>query len=237
MKVSSDTVKLRMKMKNQKKMDAWKHSNVLRTTQALASSALLIGAACTAEARDSVISVGDPVSGAFYNEGSEVFPASNITDGLGGDTGSPYNWSFWLAPQGTLGSATINLEGSFDISSFNIQDTHNRGYFDRGTDAFDIAVSSDDVHFTTVLTGAFTADEWRELTTVNFPLTTPVVGQYVEFNVESLYGGASGGINELDVIGHSASGSGSVPDSGNVAFSLLGLIAVDYARRFRLARA
>ena len=220
-----------LNMKNLQNLDLRKHARVLRSTQAVAAGALF--AVFTAQANDPVISLGDPVSGAYYNQGTEVFPASNITDGLGGDTGTPGNWSFWLAPQGQLGTAIINLQGNYDISGFNIQDTHNRGHFDRGTQDFDIAVSSDDVHFTTVLTGSFTYAEWANLTTVNFTLPSNVVGQYLEFNVDSLYGGLNGGINELDVLGHTAS----APDSGSVALGLVGLIAFDFARRFRRARA
>jgi hypothetical protein len=203
---------------------------VLRTTQILASCALLLGAALAAQA-DPVISIGDPVTGDYYNEGSEVFPVQNITSGAGNDTGYAYNWNFWLAPQGELGAATINLQGSYDITGFNIQDTHNRGYYDRGTDGFSIAVSSDDVHFTTVLTGSFTQSQWENLTPVNFTLGTPVVGQYVEFNVLSLYGGNnSGGLDELDVLG----GSSSVPDGGLTAALLGGALVGFQALRRKL---
>jgi hypothetical protein len=136
--------------------------------------------------------------------------------------------NFWLAPQGQLGTAVINLEGNYNITGFNLVDTHNRGYFDRGTQSFDIAVSSDDVHFTTVLTGAFSSSQWANLTPVTFDLGSAVEGQYVRFNVDSLFGGTSGGLDELNILGSAA-----VPESGNVAFFLLGLIAVDVALRRR----
>jgi hypothetical protein len=147
----------------------------------------------------------------YYNEGSEVFPASNITDEEFNDSGSPFNWSFWLTPQGQLGYATIDLGADYDITQFDLQDTHNRGYYDRGTQDFTISTSLDGTNFSTVYTGAFTDSEWANLTWLDVGITS-TDAQYVKFTITSLWGGASGGLNELQVFGSSAAQS--APDGG-----------------------
>ena len=163
-----------------------------------------------------LISQGKPVtSTGFYDQGTETFPASNITDGLFDDTGTPGNWSFWLTPNGQLGSATINLGGLYAINQFQLQNTHNRGYDDRGTNAFDISVSTDGINFTPVVSGSF--GTWPNIPIVTENLTAPVVGKYVKFNIDSFYG-SSGGFNELQVYGTPAA----VPEaSTTVSLGLL----------------
>jgi hypothetical protein len=166
---------------------------------------------------DSLISQGKPVTATdFYNSGGgEVFPASNITDGQFNDTGTPSNWSFWLTPNGQTGSATIDLGSLYTIDEFQIQDTHNRGYDDRGTNAFDISVSSDDITFTPVVADSF--GTWPNLPIVTENSFAPVNAQYVKFNIDTVYG-SSGGLNELQVFGSPAA----VPEaSTTISFGLL----------------
>jgi hypothetical protein len=180
---------------------------------------------------DTDLALGKPVTGPYYDQGSEVFPVSNITNGEFGDTGSPYNWSFWLTPQGySTGSAVIDLGSVGTIDSFVLQDTHNRGYYDRGTDGYTIAVSDDDVHFTTVVTDSFTYANWVDLDLVTDTLASSVDARYVEFNITSIYGGNSGGLNELEVMGHPAS---SVPAPAAVCTAGIGFIGMLRRRRSR----
>ena len=213
-------------------------SKRLVSAPSILASALLAGLlAPSAHAQSpTLISQGKPVTATSSHTGidGENFPASNITDGRFGDTGTANNWSFWLTPDGQLGSATIDLGSLYTIDSFQLQDTHNRGYNDRGTDAFDISVSSDGVSFKPVVTDAFSQSAWQNLTVVTENSFAPVTGEYVKFNIDSTYGGPSGGLNELQVFGTPAA----VPEaSTTVSLGLLlalGLGSVIVARKKRL---
>ncbi len=207
-----------------------------RIAPLLAGFAVLLPVSAAQAQSPTLVSQGKAVTATgFYDQGSETFPASNITDGRFDDTGSPSNWSFWLTPNGQMGSATIDLGSQYTIDSFQLQDTHNRGYFDRGTNAFDISVSSDGVNFAPVLSDAFTMSAWQNLSILTESSFAPVTGEYVKFNIDSLYGGASGGLNELQVFGTPAA----VPEaSTTVSFGLLLAISfggVMLARKKRLA--
>jgi hypothetical protein len=181
------------------------HLPPLKTFRRLSLAALLGAVALSGTARGQAIvnvALGKPVSGTYYDSGSEVFPATNVTDGRFGDTGEPYSWSFWLSPQGTVnGVVTVDLLGQYSLSSFVLQNSHNRGFYDRGTNDFILRISSDGVNFTTFFTGAFTSTEWTELTLRTISLNEPVVGQYLQFQSLSLYGGQSAGLNELQAFG------------------------------------
>ena len=152
----------------------------------------------------------------YYDSGSEVFPSANITDGITTDGGSPSNWSFWLAAQGqNAGSwVQVDLGSTFSVDSVNLFDTHNRGYYDRGTDAFTISVSTDGITFKNVATGAFTNDQWTQQTadTVSFDASD---ARYVRFTADSVYGGQSAGLAELEV--------SAVPEASTSTMALAGL--------------
>ena len=70
-------------------------------------------------------------------------------------------------PQGTLGNFTVDLGQVDVVTGIALEDTHNRGYYDRGTQNFTVGLSTDDVHFTTVWTGAFTQSDWENLNTIS----------------------------------------------------------------------
>src|SRR5665213_2806261 len=139
------------------------------TLAAFAAVAAVVGfgSAATPAAASSLLSLNAPVAcSGFYSAGSETFPCANVDDGKTGDSGSPSNWSFWLSPQGTTTGSfvTIDLGAVDNISQIVVEDSHNRGFFDRGTQDFTIGVSSDDVHFTTIVTSAFSNSDWQNLT-------------------------------------------------------------------------
>jgi hypothetical protein len=148
---------------------------------------------------------------AYYDGGSEVFPNSNVTNERFDDSGAPYDWSFWLTPNGDTGYVTIDLGADYSVDQFDLQDTHNRGYFDRGTNDFTIATSLNGTDFTTVYTGSFNESEWANLTWQDDTITA-TDAEYVRFTIDSFYG-SSGGLNELQVFGSPAQNEG-VPDSG-----------------------
>lgn len=190
-------------------------------------SLTLIGLAAMAAA-DPNLALGKPVVdySAYYNSGTEVFPAQTITDGRYNDTGSPSDWSFWLTPNGENGYATVDLGSSYSITSFVLQDSHNRGYFDRGTNAYTIAVSVDGVNFSDVVSDSFSNTEWHDLLLKTNTLGSPSVGRYVRFTVDSRYG-SSAGLNEIEVYGQA------VPEPASMA--ALGLGALGLLRRRRKA--
>lgn len=157
----------------------------------------------------------------FYSAGSEVFPSANITDGITSDSGAPYDWSFWLAAQGqNAGSwVQVDLGSTYSVDSVNLFDTHNRGYYDRGTDAFTISVSTDGITFTNVATGAFTDAQWRQQTVDALSFAT-TDARYVRFTADSVYGGQSAGLAEMQVM--------AVPEASSSSMALIGLAVLGF---------
>ncbi len=159
----------------------------------------------------------------FYSSGTEVFPSANITDGLTTDGGSPSNWSFWLSSEGqNAGSwVQVDLGSTFGVTSLNLFDSHNRGYNDRGTDAFTISVSTDGVHFTNVADGAFTTAQWLNQTADVVTFDAAVLARYVRLTADSTYGdqaggtGRSAGLAEMQVM--------AVPEASTSSMALAGL--------------
>lgn len=193
----------------------------------LFSSVLIAGLAAVSLA-DTNVALGKSIiaSSGYYDAGSEVFETPNIVDGKTDDTGTGYDWSFWLTPQGqNTGYATIDLGGSYSLSSFELQDTHNRGYYDRGTQGYHIDLSTDNVTYTTFVTDTFTSTEWRDLLWKTNTLATPVTARYIKFVIDSGYGGSSAGINEIRAMGQP------VPEP--TSLTALGLGALGLLKRRR----
>lgn len=89
------------------------------------------------------LALGKPVtSPAHYSmpHGS-VFPAASLTDGRLNDSGSPGDWSFWLAPNEADGEFTVDLLESTQIGRIDLQNTRNRTYGDRGCRGISVLVS------------------------------------------------------------------------------------------------
>lgn len=99
------------------------------------------------------LALGKPVTSTTHYSKSHgsVFPAASLTDGRLNDTGTPGDWSFWLAANGDSGEFTIDLLESFDIGRIDFQNTRNRTHGDRGLQEFRVLVSEDNLTFIEVL--------------------------------------------------------------------------------------
>lgn len=101
------------------------------------------------------LALGKPVfAPAYYSKqfGSR-FPPETLTDGRLNDTGSPGDWSFWLAPNGESGEFTVDLMAVTEIGRIELQNTRNRTHGDRGLHKFAILVSPDNVEFREIFRG------------------------------------------------------------------------------------
>jgi hypothetical protein len=209
---------------------------------ALLVSGLTLVTATGVQAQSNVALGASVTASSFYNVGTEVFPAAKVTDGITVDSGTPSNWSFWLAAehQGAGQYVTVDLGGLYDITSVTLFDSHNRGYFDRGTDAFHLSVSTDGSSFTTdtAWAGAFTTAEWQNQTAKDVAVDT--TARYVRFNVDSIYGSGSttyygAGLAEIQVYGTAAITPTSVPEPDALALVLAGVGVAGFMLRRRSA--
>jgi len=160
------------------------------------------------------LALGKPVFSPSYFAGrsGEVFPPDKLTDGRLNDSGSPGDWSLWLAPNGVNGEFTVDLLEAKTIGRVDLQNTRNRDHGDRGTRAFTLLVSEDNSTFREVSRG-----ELAEITQLPPPGTdipfesfrfAPVTARYVKFVCLSHYRNASrpvsnpnegGGLNEIRI--------------------------------------
>jgi|GEM_PF-2328025 len=159
------------------------------------------------------LALGKPVtSPAYYSSPNtgEVFPPAALTDGRLNDTGSPWDWSFWLAPNGEAGSFTVDLLTTQKISRVDMMNTRNRHHNDRGLEAFRLEVSTDGKQFKTVLIDTMQRVGNGEEDNDNFAFETfafpPVSARYVRViglghYSHPIYPNAdphtSGGLNEI----------------------------------------
>ncbi len=103
---------------------------------------------------DSNLALGKPVfAPAYYSKphGSR-FPPETLTDGRLNDSGTPGDWSFWLAPNGESGEFTVDLLDHMEIARIELQNTRNRTHGDRGLREFAILISDDNRSFREILT-------------------------------------------------------------------------------------
>ncbi len=101
------------------------------------------------------LALGKPAfSPAYYsNVHGEHFGPSALTDGRLNDSGTPGDWSFWLAPNGENGEFTIDLLEKTEIIRIALQNTRNRSHGDRGMREFAILASDDNKAFREIATG------------------------------------------------------------------------------------
>ncbi|NUM37305.1 MAG: discoidin domain-containing protein [Candidatus Brocadiae bacterium] len=168
-----------------------------------------------------LLSEGKSVTGSsYYNSGSEVFPYSKIVDGRYNDTGTGYDWSFWLTPNSSSAYAVIDLGNVYSLSRFEVQNTHNRVHNDRGTKDFRISVSADGINYTSVVSTTLAAVWGLNPIPIETFHISSYQARYVRFDIDTWYGNG-GGINELSVYGEAAN----VPESESLLLALTGLLA------------
>lgn len=202
-----------------------------RLTTAL-GALFLAASSGTAFAAPTNVALGKTVTGtSYYNSGSETFPYSQVVDGRTTDTGAGFNWSFWISAGGAIVGqwVQVDLGQLYSISSVVLFDTHNRGYYDRGTNAYHVGVSSDGNSFTTLGSGNFTDAEWRNQTADTLNAASGTNARYVRFYADSAYG-ASVGLAELQVWGEAPV---AVPEPLSLSLVAAGLATLALRRKFR----
>jgi hypothetical protein len=120
------------------------------------------------------LALGKPVtSPAFYAKAQgSVFPPSNLTDGRFNDSGTPGDWSFWLAPNGQAGEFTVDLLSVQPIGRVTLHNTRNRSNGDRGLHDFIILTSEDGVHYEEILEGRLDRIPQLPAPGIDFPSQT-----------------------------------------------------------------
>lgn len=120
------------------------------------------------------LALGKPVSSpAFYAKAQgSVFPPSNLTDGRFNDSGTPGDWSFWLAPNGEAGEFTVDLLSVQPIGRITLHNTRNRSNGDRGLHDFIILTSEDGVHYEEILQGRLDSIPQLPAPGIDFPSQT-----------------------------------------------------------------
>jgi hypothetical protein len=132
------------------------------------------------------LALGKPVfSPAYYfREFGSRFPPETLTDGRLNDSGSPGDWSFWLAPNGEPGEFTVDLLAVAEIGRIELQNTRNRTHGDRGLREFAVLVSIDNQNFREILRGELAAIDHLPPPGEDFPVESfrfePVEARYVK---------------------------------------------------------
>lgn len=180
----------------------------------LRDSARKLPVASASVSAEGNLALGKPVSSpAYYSrDHGSVFPPSTLTDGRLNDSGSPGDWSYWLAPNHDHGEFTVDLLSSHKIGRVDLQNTRNRAHDDRGMHGFRLLVSEDGVDYREILQGKLARIEGPVQPGVEFPFESfsfgPVVARYVKVIGTSHYrerGGPEdddhqgGGLNEIRI--------------------------------------
>lgn len=178
------------------------------------------------------------------------FPATTFAPGniLNQQTGpineTAQDGSYWINPDNGPANASISIDlgGTYRLSSFDLFNTHNAQYNDRGTGNFSIVGSNDATFaiFTTLASGTLTAEQQgTPLTAQSFASGSTGVFRYLQFRPTSVAsanapccGANVYGLNELRVFGT----AGVVPEPGQWALLIAGFGAVGYTLRRRRVR-
>lgn len=160
------------------------------------------------------LAAGKPVfSPAWYvGRHGDSFPPDNLTDGRFNDTGSPGDWSFWLAPNGVAGEFTVDLLAEFLVGRIELQNTRNRTHGDRGFREISIQVSTDNQSFREIFRAEMQRINDESSPGVDFPIESirfdPVHTRYIKVVGLSYYRkmdrplddpNEGGGLNEIQV--------------------------------------
>lgn len=182
---------------------------------------------------------------------SGLYAADNILDQQTGaidETGQ--DGSYWLNPDfgSSPGTISIDLGSQYRLGSFQLFNTHNAFYNDRGTGNFVIWASNDSTFatFTTVASGTLVAEaQGTPLTAQAFSSSSNALFQYIQFRATSVAaqtnsgngccGSTNYGLNELRVFDAPLI-QGGVPEPTQWALMIGGFAAVGaVSRRRRLA--
>jgi F5/8 type C domain len=160
------------------------------------------------------LALGKPVtSPSHYSKThGDTFPPKSLTDGRLNDSGSPGDWSFWLAPDEENGEFTVDLLKSQEICRIDFQNTRNRTYCDRGFRGVSVLVSEDGVHFKEIFTAELRRIPDLPAPGVDFPFESfplnPVRARFVKVVGTSHYQhpdlppenpNHGGGLNEIRI--------------------------------------
>lgn len=149
----------------------------------------------------------------FYQKShGSVFPASALTDGRLNDSGSPGDWSFWLAANGNHGEFTVDLLENSLIGRLEFQNTRNRIHDDRGLKEISVQVSQNGRDFHEVLHTELRRISELPPAGVDFPIESfeipPTTARYVKVVGLDHYRNAQrlpedpnhgGGLNEIRI--------------------------------------
>jgi hypothetical protein len=180
-------------------------------------------------------------SGAY----NSTFTADNILDAQTGVINEPYqDGSYWLNPDNGPANAfiSIDLGTAYRLTSFDLFNTHNAGYNDRGTGNFSIVGSNDSTFatFTTLASGTLAAQAISNdpLDAQSFSVSNTGFYRYLQFRPTSVAvsgapccGANVYGLNELRVFGTTSRSA--VPEPATWAMMLLGIGMVGSAMRAR----
>ena len=182
----------------------------------------------------------------YANSGeySANYSADNIFDQqLGAINETAQDDSYWLYPDSTpgAGSISIDLGAEYRLGSFDLFNTHNAFYNDRGTGNFSLVASNDPTFatFTTVASGTLTAEaQGTPLSAQTYASSSNGLFRYVQFRATSVAAQTNGGagytysaygLNELRVFDAAAA----VPEPAQWALMIGGFGLVGAASRRR----
>ena len=151
------------------------------------------------------IALGKSVFGDQFGTG---FEASKVTDGI---IDNSYANGYWLASDGNNKSFIIDLGSVESVKKFRWINTVN-GYQsrDRGTKDYEILVSTDDISYTSIISGTMLWD----FVLYEHELSIPLNVRYIKFIALTHHGSFSSGLSEFQVINWmSGDGIGDVCDN------------------------
>jgi hypothetical protein len=179
---------------------------------------------------------------------SGTYLADNILDQqTGAINETAQDGSYWLHPDYDPAPAfiSIDLGAQYRLGSFDLFNTHNAGYNDRGTGNFTIRASNDSTFatFVTVASGTLTAEQQgTPLSAQTYASSSNALFQYIQFRATSVAAQTNGGagynfsaygLNELRVFDAAQLG---VPEPAQWALMIGGFGLIGAAsRRRRLA--